>query len=305
MKDAAFEFDDYQSPDGVRIRWARAAVSAPRACVVVAQGRREFIEKYAPIAAQLNSWGCDVWTFDWRGQGGSARELDNPHKGWVETFDRYLEDLDGWLHARVLPPTEGLPHYLLAHSMGGHLALRYLHDHPDVFDAAALSSPMVGIRMGIPQPLARRVARRMVRRGRGERYAPGRGDYSDANRRFAGNVLTSDRERFDWMTGLIAAQPALALGGPTWGWLAAALDSVSALNRRGYAESIEAPVLVALAGGDRVVSNRMARRFAKRLPAADVLNLPRGCRHEIPVEADRFRGPLLARARTLFGLEKA
>ncbi|PIE18784.1 MAG: hypothetical protein CSA66_03945 [Proteobacteria bacterium] len=294
----------FRADDGVRLRWARVAIEAPRARVVVLQGRREFLEKYGDIFAALSAWGCDVWALDWRGQGGSERPLDNPHKGHIDSFDRYLADLHGWLEAVVWPGSdEALPAYLLGHSMGGHLALRYLHDRPGAFAAAALSAPMIGIRMGLPAGLARRLARRLVRRGWGDRYTPWHGDYDPRRRRFAGNRLTSDRARFDEVAALLAADPDLALGGPTWGWLAAALDSIATLIEKGSPEAIAARVLVALAGGDRVVDNRAARRLVRRLPCARLLALPRGCRHEITVEADAYRDVFLTQARALFELE--
>ena len=48
------------------------------------------------------------------------------------------------------------------------------------------------------------------------------------------------------------------------------------------------PMLVVLAGADRVVSNQAARRFARRLRQAEMVEIP-GARHEILQEALPWR----------------
>src|SRR6185369_4739431 len=52
------------------------------------------------------------------------------------------------------------PRLLLAHSMGAAIALVCLRRHPRLFDAAILSSPMVGLRTGkLPPTLLRVITR--------------------------------------------------------------------------------------------------------------------------------------------------
>ncbi|MCK5099035.1 MAG: alpha/beta hydrolase, partial [Desulfobacteraceae bacterium] len=61
--------------------------------VLLLHGRAEFMEKYKEIVSSLNNKGYDVISFDWRGQGLSARETDNRQKGYVKDFNDYLLDL--------------------------------------------------------------------------------------------------------------------------------------------------------------------------------------------------------------------
>src|SRR5205823_6262292 len=89
-------------PNGMRLRFARwEATRGPRrGTVCMFHGRGEFIEKYFEVVADLRRRGFAVATMDWRGQGGSARELRNPSKGYVRNGrDRPLE----------LDPFEGNP----------------------------------------------------------------------------------------------------------------------------------------------------------------------------------------------------
>ena len=84
--------------DNVSLRMARfSPPGAPRATVALFQGRAEFIEKYFETIDDLLARGFEVVTLDWRGQGGSERELANPRKGHVDDFAQYQRDLSVFL----------------------------------------------------------------------------------------------------------------------------------------------------------------------------------------------------------------
>ena len=65
----------------------------------------------------------------------------------------------------------------LAHSMGGHILLRYLSRHPDRFAAAAFSAPMLHILDRRPATLAGAAGHQsvMVMPGPGPRFCLGHG----------------------------------------------------------------------------------------------------------------------------------
>jgi len=257
-----------------------------RGTCLILQGRREFIEKYFETVNDLLARGFEVFTFDWRGQGKSIRLLENRQKGHIGKFDDYLADLDIFLK-RVIGK-EARPLYCLAHSMGGHLALRYAHDHPSTFQKIILTAPMVAIHFGAPEAIIRRVVGAACALGLSKRYAPYQHDYNDRTQVFEGNRLTSDPERFAEEAYFVGRDPLLAMGGVTFGWLKAALQSTSLLEEPGFAEEIATPILIAIAGADRVVSNERIKRFAKRLPAAHLVTIG-DSRHEILRENDGIR----------------
>ncbi len=124
--------------------------------------------------------------------------------------------------------------------------------------------------------------------GLGRRYPPGIGDFSARDRSFEGNALTSDRERFDRMIAQIDAEPRLALGGPTFGWMKAAQASIKAIRSRSFGPAVATPVLIATAGEDRVVSNEAHARVAAQLANVTCISIE-GARHELLTEADRYR----------------
>ena len=206
----------------------------------------------------------------------------------MRSYKDYLEDLDRFIRQIVCPKAVS-PRLLLAHSMGAHLALRYLHDHPDVFEKAVFSAPMIDI---VSSDLKRRFLKAFawlgVTAGLKKAYIPGLGDFDPTDRKFDGNRLTSDPQRFADQLDAIDANPDLALGGPTFGWLKAGLESIDILTGDGYPEAIQTPILIVAAESDRIVSIQAQKRICRRLPAACLHFIP-GARHEVLKENDRIR----------------
>jgi len=260
-----------------------------RASVVIVPGRAEFIERYFEVVAELRDRGFAVAVPDMRNHGLSDRPLANPEKHHATDFAPLVLDL-----ARILErlATEGLaaPVGLLAHSLGAHLVLRLLHDRPDLAERAVLTAPMMGIRTSpAPPALARVLVSAACRLGLAESYAPGQGDWQGGlPRERLRRRLTSDADRFADEDFQIARNPALRLGGVTYGWLDAAYRSMRLMAQPGYAETIRTTALFVLAGREKVVDNRAARAFAQRMPESDIAEIA-GARHEILREADAYR----------------
>ncbi len=264
---------------GIRLRTAAFPVAGPaRGTVALLTGRNEFIEKYYETVADLHDRGFDVHLMDWRGQGLSARLLPDRMKGHVGDFADYVDDLEAFID-RIEPRG---PLILMAHSMGGHILLRALAQRPALRARAAgavICSAMMAINTGKIGPKgAARLARTLVSLGLGKRAFPGKEGGGE-------NVLTADPERAGDQAHFIAADPELDLGAPTFGWLDAAFRSMALLAGPGVVEAVEIPVLVAVAGSDRVVVPAAERAVAARLPRATLLEIE-AARHEILKERD-------------------
>jgi lysophospholipase len=281
--------------EGMRVRVGhREPGAAPaRGTVVVLPGRAEFIEKYAETLDEVAAMGFAAAILDWRGQGGSDRFLHDRRRGHVVQVEDYLADLAAvlaWLDRRGAAQ----PLLMLAHSMGGHVGLRFLHDRPGAFVGAMMTAPMFGIRLQpTPEPLARAICAVAIRLGAAQRYAPGQRDRDPDRIAFARNRLTSCQRHFDDLLRQVAATPELALGGVTYGWLGAALRSIALTRRPGYLEAIDTPVLVCQAGQERIVSNRAEAYVARRLPRGRLVVFPEA-RHELLRERDAIRRQLFA-----------
>lgn len=278
--------DCFRAPDGWAIRRLRLPPTAgARGSILFAGGRGDFIEKYLETLLHWRAGGWAVESFDWRGQGLSGRILPDSAVGHATSFAPWIADLTA-LVADWRATTPG-PHILVGHSTGGHLALRHLAANPDGIDAAVIVAPLLGLGRGLlSDAVIARIARWMVARGRGEAPAWGQGGTpSDERRRRA---LTSCAERFPDEGWWWAQQPAFRLGGASWGWIAAALESIGALTRPGVLEGLKTPLLLLSAQDDPVVSTAATRRLLHRLPDARAVFYP-GARHELLREADAIR----------------
>lgn len=277
-------------PGGIRCT-VLAPPGGARATVLLLAGRGEFLEKYWPTASRLLEHGLAVAKFDWRGQGGSRRLLPQVRRGHVADFSDYLEDLEevmAWLRGQDVPE----PSLILAHSMGGHLALRRLASAPQPFLAAAMVAPMFDIRLTLPRLLVEGLAWLGAGLGAAGAYLPGQRDPDLARCRFEGNALTSCPESWAVWRELLARHHHMAVGGVTYGWLAAGLRSIRLLRTPGTLERIRTPVLVLQAGQDRLVCNLAQDEFVRRLPAARIERFP-DARHDLLWERRPVREAVL------------
>ncbi len=274
--------------DGIRLRYDHRTPKQPRATAVVLTGRNEFIEKYEEVISELVQRDFAVWTLDWRGQGLSTRALPERQRGHVTSFAYYLVDLRSLM--RVIADTEPqLPLFVFAHSMGGHIALRYMHDFPDAVHSAVLTAPMIDLATHrYPPGLARVIAQVASLARFAKNYAPGMRDYDPKRDIFDNNDATSDRGRFDARVRLLNENPQLLLGGVTFGWLDAAFHSIDLVRRPEFLTHIPTPMLAFAAQDDRVVNLVALREAAEMLPHCRLVTL-NGSRHEILHESDTVR----------------
>ena len=283
-------FGTVLTADGVRLRYAhwKSTTARARGTMLVAGGRSEFIEKYFETIEDLRARGFQVFCFDWRGQGLSQRLLKDSEKGYIEDYAQYLRDLDAMLH-QVVYPLGRQPLVLLAHSMGAHIALRYVQVHEHRIARLVLSAPMLDIYTDpLPRGIVRRLSRAMVRWGFAQLAVAGSGRHHPFRQPFVRNRLTSDASRFARTLKQVEENPALSAAQVTYGWLAATYDAIDALATDGSGRSINLPVLIAVAGKDRVVRNAEIENLARGLRCCEMVTIA-GARHEILQEQDPLR----------------
>ncbi len=280
--------------DGWPLRtYAQPAKGNARGSILWLGGRGDIVEKYIETLDGWSSAGWNVTSFDWRGQGGSGRVGANPSVGHIDDFAIWIDDLAefyaGW--ALRMP----LPHIVMGHSMGGHLVMRALAERRIAPDRVVLVAPMLGFDTGIlPFPLAVAIARLLgwvtsdLRPAwkHNERPSP-----PGASRQA---YLTHDDERYADELWWKEADPSLALGPPSWAWLAAAYASISVLNKSAAIEMIATPVLVLCADADKLVSPKAIRNYVERLPNARLVAFGDDTAHEILRERDETRARALA-----------
>jgi len=275
---------------GVRLRYAmwRGTSARRSGTVCILPGRGEFIEKYIEVISDLRRRGFTVAIFDWRGQGGSDRELKNRRKGHVADFREYEQDLQSFI-SQVLLPDCPAPFFALAHSMGAHVLLRQTAYESCQFERVVMTAPMLRLMdLPIPEPLAKLYVEAASLAGFSDAYVPGGKDLAEEEKPYKGNVMTADKVRYRRAAAVLQAAPQLGVGSPTNGWLYAAFRSMKELHAPSFAGRIKVPVLMFSAADDEVVSSHAIQEFANRARMCRLTDIP-GAHHELLQELDVFR----------------
>ena len=275
---------------GVRVRTltAPSTTGAARGTVLVAPGRTEFIEKYFETIRELQGRGFAVFCIDWRGQGLSDREAQDPLKGHFSTFDDPVNDLAAAL--RLLADKLPRPHIVLSHSMGGAIILRAMQTRRLEVEGAVFVAPMWGIaNLG---GFGKSYVRFINSLGGGAQFAPGV-EKRWKRESFKRNPVTHDKERHARCQGLIAEEPRLALAGPTVGWVAAAADASESFSQPASLAHLRMPITIITAAQELLVDNKTHNAVAAMLPSATHVTIA-GAKHEILMETDDIRAQFWA-----------
>lgn len=188
------EEDEFMGVGDIPVRFVRFHDEKNDRVIVVCPGRIESYIKYAELAYDLFHLGFDVLIIDHRGQGLSGRMLPDTHRGHVDNFSDYVDDLAAFWQQEV-QPGPWRKRYILAHSMGGAISTLFLQRHKHQCDAIALTAPMYGIVIRFPDWMVRHLldwaeGHQRIREG----YAIGTGRWRALP--FAINVLTHSRQRY-------------------------------------------------------------------------------------------------------------
>ncbi|MDD7969508.1 alpha/beta fold hydrolase [Roseinatronobacter alkalisoli] len=299
MTPAPFHAEIADAPPPERVVWAQADddtrirlalwPAGPRGMVAIFPGRTEVIEKYGRIVTDLAGRGYGAAVIDWRGQGLSDRLRDTPLLGDVPDFADFQRDVAVFRQFLDLHAPDA-QRFVLAHSMGGCIALRALVNG---FPARAVSfsAPMWGL------PLSNTL-RWMIAVSRPTlgltklvlREVPGAGiEFRLWENSFDNNDLTSDRATYEWMQRQVQAHPELRLGAPSLRWLMAALAETTALA------GSPSPAMAAYCGlgtRERVVSDDAIHARMATWPQGQ-LDMFDGALHELMMERPAARGRFL------------
>lgn len=299
-------FDRRAVPDGACLRavplsdgwslrwfdWPVVAGTKVKGSILFQCGRADMVEKYLETFAQWHASGWHVASFEWRGQAGSGRLAADPRVGHISDFAIWVDDLaECW--QRWTSATPG-PHFIMGHSMGGHLVLRAMIERRINPAGAVLAAPMLGFNAGIVPlrliaPLVRFLAWLFPeRRAWAEVERP---TLVSAKRK---SFLTHDDARYADELWWKSAKPELAIGSPSLSWVAQAYASNLAIAAPGRVERISIPLLLIGTQGDRLVSPAAIERVAARLPRAKLKMFDHTVAHEILREVDLVRNEALS-----------
>jgi lysophospholipase len=275
----------YQGKNGRKLRMLFAPEPKTnnvktRGLAIVCPGRTEFIEKYFEVGRDLQAKGFAVAIFDWPGQGMSERQHKNPAAGHIRSYGVYVDALVRGLEkiANRTPKTW----VVVAHSMGATIALEALRTRKLSISAAAFSAPMWGIPIWFFQRWYARLARFC---GLGGALARPPGPPET----FENNQLTHCEPRWRLYRDLVEAEPKLAVGEPTIGWIVASLNVLREFFEPAALDHLRnLPTLIAIATEETIVKKSAQRKLARRFKEGKVLTV-QGAGHEILMETDERR----------------
>ncbi|MDP2808543.1 MAG: lysophospholipase [Rhodocyclaceae bacterium] len=138
---------ELRTADGVCLSGQAWMPPTARAIVAVVHGIAEHSGRYAFLAERANQRGLGVVSVDLRGHGRSPGE-----RSYVERFDDYLLDVDALL-GQAHELAAGRPVFLMGHSMGGAIALRWVAQRQRPVAGLILSSAALRIGGDVPRLL--------------------------------------------------------------------------------------------------------------------------------------------------------
>lgn len=305
-------FDSFEGVNNVKIHYAKFTQNhAKAASIVVVPGRCESYLKYQELAFDLYQLGYNIFIIDHRGQGLSERLLTNVNKGYVRKFQHYVDDFQYFIE-NIVNHTSTTKPYILAHSMGGAIATRFMQDSPNAIKAAVLSSPMLGFNSGIlPKALAETIITAKLALNSFISNTPwyfwGQKDYSPVS--FVENKLTHSPFRYQYFVNLYKRNKSIQLGGVTSHWLAQGIAAQKEIFAK--IPQLRTPILVLQAGNDIVVCQQAQIDFCQKLHKTQPQSCPRGlpieftgAYHELFFETDDHRGEAIKQSIAWFKQHK-
>ena len=279
------EFGAFEGVDSIKIAYAKFEVDDEKGAIVILHGKSESMIKYAEVIYDLRDLGYSIYLMDLRGMGFSERLLDNDtDKIYVGSFNDYITDMKTFADTVV----KAKPHtktVIVAHSLGGAIAARYLELFPDDFNGAVLSSPMLTINtQPYTQLEAYLLAAISTRHGHGTDYIPGGGPYTPET--FVEDTDTHSYVRYVMERDLFNDYPQIRLGDVTYNWVKQAMELGWAAQFD--ARAITVPVLLFQAEDDTVVKPEGQNYLCRHAQDGTKIFFY-GARHEILMEIDPIR----------------
>lgn len=263
----------FEGPGRMRLHYRTWEVAGPQAALVVVHGLWEHGRRYRELAEVMAGYGFSTYVMDLRGHGASGGR-----RGHVPSFDVFLQDLDRFRReVQGLVPVE-MPLFLIGHSLGGLIALRYLEEYDSPFRGSVITSPWLGTAVDMPRL-------KVVVAGLLDRLLP----TFPFPYKLDASILSHDEERVEDYR----ADP-LIHSTITPRLFTQSSSAIELALRRG--DRIDVPILFLLAGDDAVVDTERSLGFARSLPTGDVtIEVLEGHYHEVLQE--RGRGAVMAEIR--------
>ncbi|HVF91879.1 MAG TPA: lysophospholipase [Blastocatellia bacterium] len=257
--------DSICTADRLRLYTTRHEAANARADVVVVHGLGEHSGRYLPLINYLVQRNYSVTAYDHRGHGKSEGL-----RGHVERFTDYEDDLD-----RVLTSVQrhgsSRGTFIIGHSMGGLVTLRYAAKNGSRLAGAVVSAPAIKIATRVPSGklMVARISAMIAPRSR-------------VDNGIDPSILSKDPE-----VGKAYAADPLVNRLVSARWFAEITEAMR--EARGIGSSLTLPLLVLQGTGDRLISEEGTKRLFEAVESKDKeLKLYAGYYHELFNEPEKW-----------------
>lgn len=245
MKRDAHTLATFRAADGYAYYYRHfAPAGVPRARLVFLHGVRSHCGWYERSCTELAALGFEVFFLDRRGSG-----LNSARRGDCPSFRRLIDDVAEFVQ-HLRGERAWLPVFVAGISWGGKLAVGVAARRPGLANGVVLLCP--GLKPRVKPPLLRRARIFVARRLRPTKFFP---------------IPLNDAELFtgsaEWRQ-FIDRDP-FGLREATARFLFQSFAFDQYLKRA--AKNVNVPVLLVLAGRDRIIDNAKTRKFVGRFRA--------------------------------------
>ncbi len=259
MAEFSADYESFRSADDLKIFYRKYHAGSEKARMIIAHGLGEHSGRYDNVVERLLPMGVSVWAPDHRGHGQS-----DGRRGHIDSFSQYLEDLRKLVEIARDGMAEDVKIFLLGHSLGGLIALRFAAGFPEMVDGVIISSPALGVTVDVP----------VVKAFAGKIMSTLWPTLSLSNELDASKISHDEEVVRAYMNDPLVHDQVSAR------WFTEFLSAMEAAGRS--ATEIKVPLLMQLAGDDHLTSADASKRFFESLGSVDkTLYVYEGLYHEI------------------------
>lgn len=261
----------FLSDNGLHIFYRQRSADPERARMIIAHGLGEHSGRYSHVIHRMISKGISVWAPDHQGFGKSEGK-----RGHVLSFDHYIHDLQKMIDIAKKDMPSGMKCFLLGHSMGGLMVLYFAEKFSNSIDAVIASSPGLHPAMKIP----------VIKGAMGKLMSSFLPAFTFDNELDSSHLSHDTKVVHAYDTDPLVHRRVSAR------WFTEYLSAME--KTKLHSPEIDIPVLMQVAGDDRLVDAKTSRFFYESLMTDDkTLFFYDGLYHEIYNEIDEHREQVL------------
>jgi alpha-beta hydrolase superfamily lysophospholipase len=135
----------FEGAGGLKIHFQFFKPKKYKGVIIYIHDRGEHSGRYIYTIEHLIDKGFAFYGFDHRGNGRSEGK-----RGHIDNMNDYINDL--WTFINIVKKREeDKKYFILGHSMGGLIGIRFVEEHADVVDGVIVTSTALKLKKGVPK----------------------------------------------------------------------------------------------------------------------------------------------------------